>query len=152
MKLRTRIFLLPLVALLPAVALLLIDQWDLDRSRQQELEGQVLNQARQVSAEVDRIAEGALQFLVALAQIPEIKNGDRSCGALLTSIRTNYKAYLALIRADTDGNVTCSSIGPGPSIRDRLYFRRAIEKVDFSVGEFSHGRGTRADTIHFAYP
>jgi PAS domain S-box-containing protein len=152
MKLQTRILLLPFIALLPALGLLILNQWDLDRSRHQELEQQVLNQARQISAEVDRISEGALQFLVALAQVPEIKNGDTNCGALLANIRTNYNNYLAIIRADVEGNITCSSIGPGPSIKDRLYFRRATEGKTFSVGEYIQGRGTRADTIHFAYP
>jgi PAS domain S-box-containing protein len=152
MQLRTRLLALPVVAIAPAVALLLWNQRDLDESRHEQIEQLVLNQAKQVSAEVDRIAEGALQFLVALAQIPQIRDDGAECNNLLSGIRANYGAYLAIIRANMTGDVTCSSIGPGPNIRDRLYFKKAIDSKGFSVGEFTHGRGTKADTIHFSYP
>ena len=126
---------------------------DLRESRFHEIEQQVLGLAKQHASEVDRIADGALQFLVALAQIPDIRDGTSECGPLLARIRTNYQAYLALIRADLKGGVTCSSIGPGPTIQDRLYFRKAVETNSFSVGEFAIGRGTGgASSIHFSYP
>jgi PAS domain S-box-containing protein len=151
-KLRYRLVVLPLIAVFPAIALLVWDQHDLYRSRQQQLEQQVLALAKQQAAEVDRIAEGALQFLVALAQIPEIKAGTPECAELLSGIRSNYRSYLAIIRADLSGNITCSSIGPGPAITDRLYFRKAIETDGFSVGEYVQGRGTGSPSIHFSYP
>lgn len=128
------------------------NQQDFRQSRLREVQQQVFALAKQQSAEVDRIAEGALQFLVALAQIPEIADGRPDCGDLLARIRTNYRSYSALIRADLSGIVTCSSIGPGPSIADRLYFKRAIETNRFSIGEYVHGRGTNAPSIHFSYP
>jgi PAS domain S-box-containing protein len=67
-------------------------------------------------------------------------------------IRNNYNAYRALIRADREGIVTCSSIGAGPPIADREYFRRALSTGDFSVGEYTVGRGTGIASIHFSYP
>ena len=153
MKLRYRLVLLPILAVTPVVILLAWNQRDLRDSRFNEIEQQVLGLAKQQASEVDRIAEGALQFLVALAQIPDIKDGTAECGPLLTKIRTNYQSYVALIRADLKGVVTCSSIGPGPSIEDRLYFRKAVASNNFSVGEFALGRGTKgAASIHFSYP
>ena len=152
MKLQHRLILLPIIALLPALAVLVWNQVDLHQSRRHDLGQQVIALAKQQAAEVDRIAEGALQFLVALAQIPDIRSGSAECGPLLERIRTNYKSYLALIRADKNGAVTCSSIGPGPSIEDRLYFRRAVQTKNFSVGQYVDGRGTRAPTFHFSYP
>jgi hypothetical protein len=98
------------------VILLAWNQRDLRESRFNEIEQQVLGLAKQQASEVDRIAEGALQFLVALAQVPDIRDGTAECGPLLARIRTNYQSYVALIRADLKGVVTCSSIGPGPSI------------------------------------
>lgn len=152
MSLRLRLILLAIIAAVPAIVLLRLNQLDITEARFRELEQQVLTLAKQQAAEVDRIAEGALQFLVALAQIPEIQSGGRGCEQLLSHIRPNYPGYRALIRADRDGSISCSSIGPGPSIADRLYFRRALERNDFAVGEYVHGRGTRAPGIHFAYP
>src|SRR5262249_37300790 len=107
MNLRLRLFLLAIIAAAPGVALLAWNQVDLGRARTQQVEQEVTALARQQAAEFDRIAEGALQFLVALAQIPEIRTGHDGCGDLLARIRNNYLSYGALLRADLNGNVTC---------------------------------------------
>ena len=153
MNLRLRLFLLVLVAALPAFALLLWNQADLTAARYEEVRRQVLVLAEQQASEINQIGEGALQFLVALGEIPVIREGVATqCAELLSQIRDNYQAYRALIRADLSGNVVCSSIGPGPSIADRDYFIRAIRSGTFAVGEYAFGRGTRTASIHFSYP
>src|SRR5262249_7124098 len=100
MNLRLRLFLLAFIAAAPGVALLVWNQHDLSRARTQQVEQEVSALAKQQAAEFDRIAEGALQFLVALAQIPDIRTGGSGCNELLERIRSNYLAYGALIRAD----------------------------------------------------
>jgi PAS domain S-box-containing protein len=148
-----RLILLAILAAIPAVAIQVWNEYDLRRARFVEVQEQVLRLARSEAAEIDRIADGARQFLVALAQIPQVKNKDAAgCADLLGGLRKNYPAYRALIAADLDGTVFCSSIGPGPGIADRAYFRRAIETGGFAVGEYVMGRGTAAAGLHFAYP
>jgi hypothetical protein len=142
------------IAALPAVGVQFWNEYDLRRARTQELEEQVLRLARLQSAEIDRLAEGARQFLVALAQIPQINSQDASaCASLLARIRENYRAaYRAIIVADADGTVVCSSVGPGPGVAGQAYFRLAIQSNDFAVGNYVEDRATRAPGIHFAYP
>ena len=87
----------------------------------------MLRLAHSQNAEIERLVEGARESLVALAQLPPVKAKDAAaCNELLARIRENYRAYRALIAADADGNVFCSSVGPGPSIADRAYFQRAM--------------------------
>jgi PAS domain S-box-containing protein len=150
-NLTVRLFVLALLAAAPAVAIEIWNQYDLRRARSFEMQRQVMTLARLQTAEIDRIAEGARQFLVALAQIPQIRDRE-ACNALLRQIRENYLAYRALIAADADGGVICSSIGPGPPIPDREYFRMAKQSGDFAIGEYVMGRGTGAAAIHFSYP
>src|SRR5712691_7575211 len=88
------------IAALPAVGLQFWNEHDLRLARTQELQEQVLRLARQQSAEIDRLAEGARQFLVALAQIPQVNGADTAgCADLLIQIRANYRAYRAIIVA-----------------------------------------------------
>lgn len=153
MNLRLRLFLLVVVTALPTFALLLWNQAELTAARYDEVRRQVLVLAQQQASEINQIAEGALQFLVALGEIPVIRAGIAAeCAGLLSNIRDNYKAYRALIRADLHGNIVCSSIGPGPGIADRDYFIRALRTGTFAVGEYTVGRGTRSASIHFSYP
>ena len=153
MSLTLRLFLLALFAAVPAVLIQIWNEYDLRQARTVAVREQVLRLAQSQNAEIERIVEGARQFLVALAQLPPVKAKDAAaCNELLARIRENYRAYRALIAADADGSVPCSSVGPGPSIADRVYFHRAMSSGDLSVGEFTMGRGVAGASIHFSYP
>jgi PAS domain S-box-containing protein len=148
-----RLLLLALLALIPAVAIQGWNGYDLRRARTEEVREQVLRLARLQSAEIDRMAEGARQFLVALAQIPQVKAKDAvGCSSLLTRMAESFPAYRALIAADLDGTVFCSSVGLGRPVADRAYFKRVVQTEDFATGEYVLGRGTNAPVLHFSYP
>jgi PAS domain S-box-containing protein len=152
-SLTLRLILLALLAAAPGVVLQVWNYADLRRSRTVAVEGETWQLARTAGGEIDRISEGARQFLVALAHIPQIRNVEEAdCTELLSRIRADYRSYRALIVANRVGDVVCSSIGPGPPIADRLYFRRAVDRNNFAVGEYVHGRGTQAPVFHFSYP
>jgi Cache domain len=153
LSLTLRLFLLALFAAVPAVLIQIWNEYDLRQARTVAVHEQVLRLAQSQNAEIERIVEGARQFLVALAQLPPVKAKDAAaCNELLAQIRENYRAYRALIAADTDGNVFCSSVGPGPSIADRAYFQRALRSGDLSIGEYVMGRGAAGASVHFSYP
>jgi PAS domain S-box-containing protein len=153
LSLTLRLILLALLASVPALTIQIWNEYDLRRARLAQIHDEVLRLARSEAAEIDRIIEGARQFLVALALIPQVRNKDAAaCVELLSGISSNYQAYRALIVADRDGSVFCSSIGPGPPIVDRAYFRAAIETGRFAVGEYVMGRGTGSAAIHFSFP
>src|ERR1700694_3787969 len=87
LSLTLRLILMAVIAALPAVGVQFWNEYDLRRARTQELEEQVLRLASLQSAEIDRLAEGARQFLVALAQLPQIISKDASaCAGLLAQI------------------------------------------------------------------
>jgi PAS domain S-box-containing protein len=152
-SLKLRLILMAVIAALPAVGIQLWNALDLRQARTHELEEEVLRLARAQSAEIDRLAEGARQFLVALAQLPQITGQDAvACEELLIRIRENYRSYRAIIVADIRGTVVCSSIGQGPGVADRAYFRLAVRMNDFAVGEYVAGRTSGAPSLHFAFP
>jgi PAS domain S-box-containing protein len=153
LSLTLRLFLLALFAAVPAVLIQAWNEYDLRQARTVAVREQVLRLAQSQNAEIERLVEGARQFLVALAQLPPVKSKDAAaCNELLARIRENYRAYRALIAADADGNVFCSSVGPGPNIADRAYFRRAMSSGDLSIGEYAMGRRAAGASIHFSYP
>jgi Tfp pilus assembly protein PilE len=71
-----RLFLLVAVALLPAIAVQSYNEFDLRRSRQMDVQEQVLGLAKLAAAEQQQIVQGIRQALVALSELPAIKSKD----------------------------------------------------------------------------
>jgi cache domain-containing protein len=152
MSLRFRLFILVLVASLASVGLLVWNQIALLGARYHEIETQVLGLARQQSAELTQLGEGALQFLAALSQAPSIRDGEAAnCERQLKAIVPNFPQYNSLVRSDLEGNVLCSSTGAKFGVADRMYLKRIKEGRLFAVGDYVYGKSTNRPTLHFAY-
>jgi len=153
-SLQARVVLLVLFAVVPALALALYTNLEERRLKAAHVQDDALRLARLVSADHERLIEGARQLLVALARLPAVRDGDRAaCGALFPDLLKQYPSYANLGVIDPDGMLMCSGIaGAAPSLGDRIYFRRALETRDFAVGEYQIGRLTRKATVNFGYP
>src|SRR3972149_4765958 len=125
-SLRTRLLLLVLLAVIPALGLILYT--GLEQRRQAVVEAQKTAQRliRLFSVEQERLIEGTYQLLVTLTHLPEVRSGDLFCSALSFTGRIN--------------------------VADRAYFRRAVETRDFAIGEFQIGRVTKKPTLNLGYP
>jgi len=150
-----RLFLLVAVALLPAIAVQSYNEFYLRRSRQMDVQEQVLGLAKLAAAEQQQIVQGIRQALVALSELPAIKSKDaHGCEAYLSRVKEQYPEFISFIVVDTNGSSFCdSNTEYRPSTAaGRAYFNSVIKTGKFTVGEFAMGRVTGRNVLHFAVP
>jgi PAS domain S-box-containing protein len=156
MSLLTRLFLLVAVAVLPAILIQAHTEIQYRRAREAEIHSLVLQQARLAATDQDRVIEGARQVLIALAQLPSVKNRDgAACHAYLTRLVPAYPYYSSINVLDPDGRPFCSSIADPPpafSAGDRAYVRQAIATRRFAMGEYTLGVASHVPILPMAYP
>jgi PAS domain S-box-containing protein len=153
--LRLRLLLLVLITLVPALGLAYSTGQRYRHLAALEAQNQAQRLVQLVSANHVALVEGAHQLLVALAQVPQVQGGDpAACNALLDGLLEEYPVYANLGVAGPQGDMVCSAVPfEGPiSAADRLWFQRALQTRDFSVGEYQVSRATGQATLNFAYP
>ena len=153
--LRARLLLLVLLAVIPAWGLMLYSADEQRRMATQAVQQDALRLARIVAASQDGFIEGARQILTALAQLPEVRNGNMAaCNRLFAGLAAKFPSYATFGVIAPDGSVPCSALPlPAPlNLADRPYFRGAIEGRDFAIGEYQIGRITGVASVNFGYP
>jgi signal transduction histidine kinase len=154
-SLRTRLLLLVLLAVIPALGLTLYTNLEERQLRKAQVQEQAMRLARLVSADHERLIEDARRLLVNLARLPAVRDRNpAACNALFADLLAQHSSYANLAVIDTDGNVFCSALPMTGQVYvgDRAYFQRAIETRDFVIGEYQIGRVTGKASIIFGYP
>src|SRR5215468_5884820 len=154
-SLRTRLLLLVLLAVIPALGLTLYTNLEERQLRKAQVQEQAMRLARLVSADHERLIGDARRLLVNLARLPAVRDRNRTaCNTLFADLLTQQSSYANLVVADADGNVFCSALPMTGQVYagDRVYFRRAIETRDFAIGEYQIGRVTGKASVNFGYP
>jgi signal transduction histidine kinase len=147
--------LLALLAVVPALALAAYMNVEERHRSAARVQGDSLRLARLVSADQERLIEGARQLLMTLARLPVVRGGDAgACHALFTDLVRQYPSYVNFVVIAPDGDVWCSGIPMNAPVdaADRAYFRRAIQTRDFAVGEYQIGRISHRAVLVFGYP
>jgi len=158
MRLRIRVFLLMLIALVPAVAIQLYNEFDLRQRRETEVREATLEGARLVAANMSAVLEGSRQLLVALAELPAIQSLDRNrCAETLGMLlAAALPAYANIAVADMNGNLVCLGRQPLvkdlPGVSDRTYFRDAKQTGAFVIGEYAVSRSRNERILPVAQP
>ena len=154
-SLRLRVLAPAVLVAIPAIALMLY--MSLDRRRQAEL---AVTQDTQRLAGLhavyqEQLVEGTRQLLIAVSQSRDVREGDgAACSAYLRQLLPGFGSmYSNLGVLDRQGALICSGVTSlTGNLRDRGYFKRAIETRTFAVGEYIVGRQTRRASLPFAYP
>jgi two-component sensor histidine kinase len=155
MGLRIRLFLLVLIAVLPALIIQIATQVELRRGREAELHDQALRQAATVASSVLEILEGSRQLLVALARLPSVQSlRAEDCGEVLQAMLLELTAYATVGAIRRDGRLVCDATGTtaGTIRDDRTYFRDALVTNGFVIGEFLVGQTTGLTILPVAQP
>lgn len=153
--LRARLALPVLLTTLPALGLALYSNLEQRRLAGQSAQEEALRLVRLASSNQAALVEGARQLLMALAQVPQIANGDGDqCDSLLARIREENTRYSNLGVIGSDGYITCSAVTlvEPVYVGDRRYFQQAIARRDFATGDYQVGRVTGQASINFGYP
>ncbi|MET0220992.1 MAG: ATP-binding protein [Tardiphaga sp.] len=131
------------------------NEFDLRRSREMEVQEQVLGLAKLAAAEQQQIVQGISQALIALSEVPAIKAKDaQRCEDYLSRIKERYPEFISFIVVDMKGDVFCDSSGQfkPETAAGRAYFTEAVSTGRFAVGGFAIGRRTGRKVLHFAVP
>jgi signal transduction histidine kinase len=152
-SLTSRLFMLVLIAVLPAIGIQAYNEFDLRRSREADIRQQVIQTTRQFGEEMGELREGARQLLLALSQLPLAQSSrGAECSKLFASLRRKFPNYSLLGAADMDGNVFCASrpishwnVGGEP------FFKRAMLRDGVAVGNYFVDPQTGEKEIHFAH-
>jgi signal transduction histidine kinase len=150
--LRFRLFILVLIAVLPAIVIQGYNEYELRNAREADIRLQVLQITRQFGAEIGELREGARQLLLALAELSPVKSMEtEACNALFASLKSRYANYGLLAAADTNGLIFCSSASTDhSSVADEPFFKRAMAKDELAVGNYWVDKVTGQQMIHFA--
>lgn len=154
-SLRVRLLLLVLLAVVPALALTLYTHLEERRRAAAQVQDEALRLARLISADHERLIEGARQLLVTLARLPAVRGRDpAACSALFAMLLKQYPLYANLGATRADGNIVCSALPLTQPINaaDRAWFQRAVQTRQVAVGEYQIGRITKKATVNFGYP
>ncbi|RCJ15922.1 hypothetical protein A6S26_06400 [Nostoc sp. ATCC 43529] len=153
--LRIRLVLLVLLAVVPALGLILHTASEQRRTATAEAREQALRLARLAANNQKQVVEGTRQLLMILAQLPVIRQQNSAeCNQLLADILKQHSAYANFAVLDAQGNVICTGIpySGRANGRERSYFQRTLQTRKFTVGEYQIGRSTKKATLNFAYP
>src|SRR5215469_4051101 len=90
MSLTARMFLLAVLAVLPALGIQAYNEYDLRAARAEDIRQQVVQITKQFGAEMSELREGARQLIVALGQLSAVKTRQGpACDALFASAKAN---------------------------------------------------------------
>jgi two-component sensor histidine kinase len=154
LSLTTRILLLVLLALAPALAIQGYNEVALRASRNAAVRADALASARGVAADFSQIAERMRQALDLISGDPSVRARDpSSCAAYLKRSAARLPHVLLLALTGPEGTVICDSAGSVPGAYSsgmRVYHRQALESAGFAIGGYTVGHVSRRPSIHFA--
>ena len=156
-RLHIRLLILVLISVAPALVIISYTAWEQRNEARHASEQQFLKVVQDFAAKQRLLMDNSHLFLESLARDPLLRNAALGgpCGEILANLRqpTPFH-YSDLFVAGRDGHILCS-INPVTStinVADRTYFRRALAKRDFAVGDFQISRITGKSTVFLAHP
>jgi len=154
-SLRVRLMLLVLLALLPALGLIIYTALEQRRLGIQAAEDETLRMVRLAATTQDQLIDSAKQILVTLAQLKVVYDHDAAaCRAIFTNILKEHPVYanIGLIRPDGLVFASALPLTNEVNLADRSYFQIATNTRAFAIGEYQYDRINRKSTVDLAYP
>lgn len=154
-SLRIRLILLVLLAILPALAIILYDAAQLRQREVTKAKAEALTLAQLATRQYEEVIETARGILQTVAQLPGVRSGDPAvCEARLVTLLNEYQGYRDFAVADEDGVLFC---GTTPVNRPLLvagqpWFQQAVRNRAFTVSDYQAGWLDTTPVIIFSYP
>lgn len=112
--------------------------------------------ARQTALASDRRIEGVRQLLNAITSGPSLRSSGLNplCLQFLGNIQSKYPYYTNLGFVDEEGNVVCEAFSSAVprNFSDQLFFKDALAKRSFVVGEFQMDQRNNQPSLNFGMP
>jgi signal transduction histidine kinase len=154
-SLRARLILLVLLAILPALGLVLFTAVQQRYGAAADAQADALRLARVAAQDEQLLIQGASQLLLAVSKLPEVLAADPSaCDVRFAALLQAFPRYSNIGALRTNGDLYCSAVPVSTPINasDRTYFREAIAIGGFSIGDYQIGRDTGKPGLYFGYP
>src|SRR3982751_1786852 len=111
-----RMFLLVVIAVLPALAIQGVNEYTLRASREDDIRQRVIQITKQFGEEMKKVREGASQLLIALGELDAVQERNAAeCRTILAKLKARFESYAYLGATDATGQVFCLSRAAGPS-------------------------------------
>jgi signal transduction histidine kinase len=153
--LRARLILLVLLAIIPAILLILYTTAEQRQLATVDVRENAQWLTRLVAGDQERLIDETRQLLLTLTHLSEARGTALStCSALFAELLDQYPQYTNLGVASPNGEVMCSALPTlsQVNISNQSYFQNTIEKRDFAVGGYQLDEITGTPTIGFGYP
>ena len=154
-SLRVRLILLVLLAVLPALGLIVYSAIEQRRLGTEAAKLEAIRLVRVASSMNERMLEGARQLLITLSQLDVLRSGESAkCTVLFSNLMRLQPVYANIGAINLDGSLIASGVPAGEPVNlaDRTYFQDATNRLDVSVGAYQVGRITRKSTVNIGYP
>jgi signal transduction histidine kinase/DNA-binding response OmpR family regulator/HPt (histidine-containing phosphotransfer) domain-containing protein len=147
-----RMFLLVVIAVLPALAIQAFNEYTLRRAGEDDVRQRVVQITTQFAEEIKEQREGASQLLIAMGEIDNLQDRKGpACSVILANLKSQFESYARLGAADLNGKIFCSSGVVGASVADTEFFKRAMAEDGLAVGNYFVDPETHQKMIHFAH-
>jgi two-component sensor histidine kinase len=152
-SLRQRLFVLTAVSLLPAFAVVTLNEVQTRRSRAVEVQEQALRAAKLASLEIDRILTGVENLLLGISLSSDLADRQEGgCSRYLVRLTSALPALSGIHLLDSQAQQICTSSSSPSSAdySDRGYFKEALASRKIVVGEFVKGRSSGLNALPLA--
>jgi signal transduction histidine kinase len=153
-SIRNSLIVLVLLAVLPALAILLSTGYELRGRVVHDAENYALRQVQAMAAHHERVVDNARLLLMVLANSSQVRRLDADvCQTLLGEILARNSAYVSLSLVDAQGHVLAAAPAAAPaSIGGTDFFRRAMRTRAFTVGDYTLLKNERRVVVQFGQP
>jgi len=154
-SIRKNLYLLVLLAILPALAIILYSGLEQRQRSIKNAQQDVLLLTHAMAEAQQDLTRSVRQMLAILSLLPEIQRVNRkSCREIFGSVLKQNSNYLNIALTDLNGEVLVSGKPlTVTNFRDRKHVRGVLERKEFSIGEYIISRiGSATPAFAFAYP
>lgn len=154
-SLRTRLGILILLAVLPAMGMIVYTDMEERDLAVSNVEGDVQQMVQFLSMTQEQFIEGTRQLLISLASHPEVRGQEESfCAKHFAEMIEEYPQYINIGAAGVEGNVFCSAFPQQAPLNllNQGWFMRALDSGDFTMGTGTMGKTEGKTTLNFGYP
>jgi PAS domain S-box-containing protein len=154
-SLRTRLILIILLAVIPALGLTLYSGLEQRRDALSRAQENALRMAENASDEQERLIENTRQIFFAISQLPEIQNlNPAGCSKILKNIQSQSKGYTMFFAIKPDGDLFASALPVSGRITftDRAWYQLVLKTREFVISEYMIGRISGKAAVTLVYP
>lgn len=153
-SIRVSLVLLVLVAVLPALGIMLLTGYTLRETMIRGAESASLRQIQVMAARQEQVVDNARLLLATLARAREVQQLDPlGSQLLLEDMLASNEAYAALALADASGRIVAvSPVESFSSIEIERCFQEAAQEMRFTMGAYHLLPETRHVVIEFVQP